>query len=205
MTTVVLLAGGKSSRMGTDKLMLPQQDTTVLEQAVRRFSSAFDRICVSVARLDDYPGISAEHIADEFPGSGPMAGIHAGLKHCGPEGAFFCAADLPFSDPEAALLIMEKCPEDAEICVAAGPTGQPEPLFGFYRVSVLPRAEELLLAGRFRMRELLDACATCCLTEREAGGIWNGAGFANMNTPEDYRRLLGGKPLPEDDGSARQQ
>ena len=204
MTTVVLLAGGKSSRMGTDKLMLPQQDTTVLEQAVRRFSSAFDRICVSVARLDDYPGISAEHIADEFPGSGPMAGIHAGLRHCGPEGAFFCAADLPFSDPGAALLIMEKCPENAEICVVAGPTGRPEPLFGFYRASVLPRAEELLLAGRFRMRGLLDAGATCCLTEREVGEIWSGEGIANMNTPEDYRRLLGGKPLPEEEGSARQ-
>ena len=89
MVTVVLLAGGKSSRMGTDKLMLPQRDGTVLEQAVRRFSAVFDRVLVSVASPDCYPDIPAERIADEFPGCGPMAGIQAGLKHCRPEGAFF--------------------------------------------------------------------------------------------------------------------
>ena len=194
MATVVLLAGGKSSRMGTDKLMLPQRDGTVLEQAVRRFSAVFDRVLVSVASPDCYPDIPAERIADEFPGCGPMAGIQAGLKHCRPEGAFFCAADLPFSDPLAARAIMERCPADAEICLTEGPDGRPEPLFGFYRASVLPRAEELLNAGRYRMRDLLDACATCRLTAGEAEDLWNEAGLANMNTPEDYRRLLGGDP-----------
>ena len=199
MTTVVLLAGGKSSRMGTDKLMLPQWDGTVLEQAVRRFAPVFDRVCVSVAWEDCYPGIRAEHIADEFHGCGPMAGIHAGLKHCGADGAFFAAADLPFSDPLAALMIIEKCPADAEICVPLGPDGRPEPLFGFYRASVLPRAEKLLREGKYRIRELLDACETRYLSPEETEGVLNGAGFANMNTPEDYRRLLGGNEREEED------
>ncbi len=193
MVTVVLLAGGKSRRMGTDKLLLPQRDGTVLEQAVRRFSASFDRVCVSVAWEGCYPGIPAEHIVDEYPGCGPMAGVQAGLKHCGDEGVFFAAADLPFSGPHDACMIIEKCQTDAEICVPLGPDGRIEPLFGFYRMSVLSRAEELLRAGRYRMKELLDVCRVRYLTPEETEGLLNPAGFANMNTPEDYRRLLGGE------------
>ena len=183
--------------MGTDKLMLEQDGTTVLEQAVLRYSSVFDRVCISVAGTNCYAGIAAEHIPDEYPGCGPMAGIQAGLKRCGGEGAFFAAADLPFSDPFTARLIMEKCPQDAEICVPVAPDGRPEPLFGFYRPSVLPRAEELLRSGRFRMRELLDACATRYFGTGEEESVWSEVSLANMNTPEDYRRLLGGDPFPK--------
>ena len=192
MATVVLLAGGKSRRMGTDKLLLPQREGTVLDQAVRRFSAVFDRVCVSVAKADSYPEIRAEHVVDEYPGCGPMAGVHAGLKRCGDDGVFVAAADLPLSDPGAALRIIERCPADAEICVPTGPDGRPEPLFGYYRASVLPRAEELLRAGKYRMRDLLAACVTRFLTPEETEDILDAAGFANMNTPEDYRRLLGG-------------
>ena len=188
MKTAILLAGGRSSRMGRDKLMLTQDGATVLESAVARFARAFDRVCVSVDRPDRYPQIGAEHIADLYPDCGPLAGIHAGLRACGPEGAFFAAADLPFSDPELALRIMEACPEDCAICVAAGPDGRPEPLFGYYRAAAADAAEELLKSGNYRIRSLFGLCPTRIL---DLGAAASGRMLANMNTPEEYAALLG--------------
>ena len=188
MKTAILLAGGRSRRMGRDKLMLPQDGATVLESAVARFARVFDRVCVSVDRTDRYPQIAAEHISDVYTGCGPLAGIHAGLRACGPEGAFFAAADLPFSDPELALRLMDACPEDCAICVAAGPDGRPEPLFGYYRGAAADAAEELLKSGSYRIRDLFALCPTRIL---DLGAAAPDLAFANVNTPEEYAALLG--------------
>ena len=60
----LILAGGRSRRMGRDKLMLPQEGTTVLEATVRRFSEKFDRVLLSVDRPDRYPDIAVTHVTD---------------------------------------------------------------------------------------------------------------------------------------------
>jgi len=193
MRQVVLLAGGKSSRMGTDKLMLSQDGESVLQRACERFSAYFDKVYISVNSPERYPQIQAEHIVDEYPGCGPMAGIQAALKHCGGEDIFFAAADLPFSDPETALRIMELCSSDYDICITAGPDGREESLFGYYRACVLKTATELLQSGEYRIRSLFRRHNTLILTPDTAPGLWDSMSFANMNTPEEYRRLLGGE------------
>ena len=191
MYAALILAGGRSRRMGRDKLMLPQDGSTVLGTAVRRFSEKFSRVLLSVDRAGRYPEIPVPHIADKFPGCGPLAGLHAGLEAAGEEGVFLAAADLPFSDPETALRMIELCGEH-EICVIRDERGRFEPLFGCYRISVLPKAEELLASGKRAMTDLFEISDTLVIAASELGIREGSRMLANMNRPEDYKKLLGG-------------
>ena len=191
MYAALILAGGRSRRMGRDKLMLPQDGSTVLETAVRRFSEKFSRVLLSVDRAGRYPDIPVPHVEDTFRGCGPLAGLHAGLKAAGEEGVFLAAADLPFSDPETALRMIELCGEH-DICVMRDGKGRFEPLFGCYRISVLQKAEKLLASGKRAMTDLFEVSDTLVLSASELGIPEGSQMLANMNRPEDFSELLGG-------------
>lgn len=189
MLKAVILAGGKSRRMGRDKLSLPQDGTTVLRSAVDRFSEYFDKVYISVNDVSRYPDISAEHIVDVYKGCGPMGGLHAALSEVSGEGIFLAAADLPFSDPKIALKMIELCGEH-DICITTDRSGREEPLFGYYKKRILPEAEELLENGIYKMTALFARTDTLTVTPDEIGGLWNEKAFENMNYPEDFERLL---------------
>ena len=190
MAHAVLLAGGKSRRMGCDKLSLPQNGTTVLEAAVKRFSERFDKVSVSVDDAARYPEISAAKIEDIYKRCGPLGGLHAALVNETDSGVFLAAADLPFSSPEIALKMIEMC-TDYEICITADENGQYEPLFGFYSKSVLPTAQELLKSGIYKMTKLYEKHRTLVISPDSFGEVWDSKSFENMNCPEDFDRLLG--------------
>ena len=194
MTTAVILAGGKSKRMGRDKLSLPQGETTVLASAVQRFSEKFDRVLLSVDTPERYPEIAVGHICDIFPDCGPLGGLHAALTALDDEkgGVFLAAADLPFSDPDAALRLMSFCGEH-EICILRDENGRFEPLFGFYGGGLLGRVTELLENGRHAMTDLYDISDTLIASFSDIGADRDRKMLANMNRPEDFYALLGGK------------
>lgn len=185
----VLLAGGKSRRMGRDKLSLPQSGTTVLKAAVDRFSQKFD-VCISVNDKNRYPDIAAPKIEDIYQGCGPLGGLHAALAAFEGDGVFLAASDLPFSSPETALYMIELC-ADYDICITQDSEGRFEPLFGYYKKCVLKTAEELLKSGVYKMTELFKRHSVRILSPEELGNKWSAKSFENMNYPEDFDRLLG--------------
>ena len=191
--TVVILAGGQSRRMGQDKLCLTVSGERMLDRALRRYGEVFPRVLVSVSGPDRYPELGERRVFDEFPGSGPLAGLHAGLKAAGDD-VFLTGADMPFSSPEKALELISLCGE-AEVCVLTDPTGRWEPLFGFYRQSLLPRAEALLRDGRRRMAALISEARLREVTLAELGEGEDSPLLRNVNNPADYEKLrleLGG-------------
>lgn len=190
MTEAVLLAGGKSRRMGRDKLSLPQDGTTVLEAAVSRFSEKFDMVYLSVDSLTRYPHINITKIEDIYKGCGPLGGLHAALKKVQGEGVFLAASDLPFSSPETALRLIEIC-GDYDICITMDENGRYEPLFGYYKKNLVNTAEELLKAGIYKMAALYDRHRVMFVSPESLGEVWNSKSFENMNNPEDFERLLG--------------
>ena len=190
MSTAVILAGGKSRRMGRDKLNLIYNGSTLLDAAVSRFSAVFDHVYVSVGSIDRYPEIGAERIVDEFPGCGPMAGLHAALRATPDDGVFLAAADLPFSDPKAAMRIIELC-GSCDAAMITDAEGRFEPTFGYYRKTLLPVAEELLRAGRYKMMALFESHSIRTIDHSELGSLWHENMLDNINFPEDYARLQG--------------
>ena len=185
--TVVILGGGQSRRMGRDKLRLTLGGETLLTRAVRRYSEVFPRVMVSVAGPEKFPELGDMRVFDVFPGAGPLAGLHAGLLASG-EDVFLTGADMPFSSPEKALELI-RLGEGYEACVLTDGDGRWEPLFGLYRRSLLPRAEELLRSGQRRMASLLSLASLREVGLRELGEDEDSPLLRNVNNPEDYEKL----------------
>lgn len=189
MNTAVILAGGKSRRMKRDKLALPFGTATILASAVDRFSAYFDKVYISVADANKYPEIKAARLTDIYKGCGPMGGLHAALKGSEDEGIFLVAADLPHSDPLVAKRIIELA-GNSDICVTTDGESRFEPLFGYYRKTILPYVELALKSGNYKLAELFDKVRLRVVTKEELGSLFTEKLLLNINYPEDYERLL---------------
>ena len=102
---LVILCGGNSTRMGTDKALLPFGDTCLIEYLVRKFQPYFSRIYLSVKIKGDYSHLKlpVTEIPDIYPNQGPMSGIFSGLSMIDEECAFFMSVDTPFLEPKQDL------------------------------------------------------------------------------------------------------
>ena len=102
---LVILCGGNSTRMGTDKALLPFGDTCLIEYLVRKFQPYFSRIYLSVKIKGDYSHLKlpVTEIPDIYPNQGPMSGIFSGLSMIDEECAFFMSVDTPFLEPKTGL------------------------------------------------------------------------------------------------------
>lgn len=184
----LILAGGRSRRMGQDKALIRWGNETLLERAVRfwRTSGRVDRVLVAEGtpgRFSPLPP-GAEPVADRVPGRGPMEGLVAGFEASGAELLYVSAVDLPNLRPEAIL------PPPEHDAAVYRRDGRPEPLFGVYRRSVVPAAGALLEQGNGRMSALLEAVHTdYYYTPPCLEGV-----LQNLNTPADCLAARAGYP-----------
>jgi len=188
LTAVVILAGGKSKRMGRDKLALSVNGRTLLESAVSRFKEKFDDVYISVADAEKYPEIKAGRIVDILPGAGPLSGLHAALAELSCDGVFLVAADLPFASPHTAGRVIKLC-RNSEASVIRLPDGKLEPLFGYYKKTLLSRCEVAIASGDYRMTELLYKADTRFISPNELGDLWSETMIININSPEDFKKV----------------
>ena len=191
-TAAVILAGGKSRRMGRDKLELEFGGISILESAVNRFTAEFDDVYISIADADKYPDIKAQRIVDICPGTGPLSGLHAALATIPApiDGVFLVAADLPYASAQAAKHIITLC-GNCEVCVIRLPDGRLEPLFAYYDKSLLQRCEEQIKSGEYRMSVLIDNAGVRYVEPQELGAYWDEKMIWNINNPDDYARIRG--------------
>jgi molybdopterin-guanine dinucleotide biosynthesis protein A len=183
--TLLLLAGGSSSRMGQPKALLPVGGSTLLEWMIGRFGDDFDDVLVSARDLALVP--SALHkkvVLDATPGDGPLAGIAAGLRSARNGAVMALACDMPYVTNEVlSRLVLDAVAYDAAVPEVAG---RPEPVCGCYRKSSLKSIEGAIAAGELRAASVLGRLRVRWL--RDA----NPAIFASLNTPAEYRRFLAG-------------
>lgn len=180
--SAILLAGGKSSRMGRDKATLPFRGTALLEWQVQKLRGlGIEDIMLSG------PGREAEGtraVPDEFPGRGPLGGLHACMKAARNPDCLVLSVDVPLVPPQALAELIRVHRESGAAVTLLRHGDKWEPLMGVYR-SELYRAAEPLLQGRnTAVRRLLDETGFRLVD-------WTGdeALFLNCNTPEDYARL----------------
>ncbi|MDP4096124.1 molybdenum cofactor guanylyltransferase [Paenibacillus sp. P96] len=190
--TGIVLAGGASSRMGTDKSQLRLDGMTVLERIAGEVRKAANRVIVTGSKGGSLP-FGLEAVPDQYPGQGPLAGLHAGLKETRTEWSILCACDMPLVNAETmlALLTLADEPWNAVIPVIGG---RKQPLLAAYHHRVLPGLEERLQAGRLRMQDWLDTISAVYVDGEQLAASGSRAAdkvFFNMNEPEDYRRVTG--------------
>jgi len=178
----VIFAGGKSSRMGRDKALLPFGGySTLAEYQYRRLLPLFDRVSLS-AKGDKFP-FDAPRIYDrDSDTSSPMVALASVLEQAQHDVVFVLSVDMPFVDATLIerLYAAHAAQPDAQIVLATSSQGS-EPLCALYHRDLLPQITAQLERGEHRMHALLKEAATMKVPcDREKV-------FTNLNTPEEYR------------------
>ena len=185
----VVLAGGRSRRLGADKALLEFGGAPLIQTVVERVSQVCGRVIVAVDRPGRYRrlGLAAKLVADASPGLGPLAGLQAGLRACATAHALVVACDLPFLNVEL-LRYMAGLPRDYQALVPHS-GGRDHPLHAVYARSCLPEVDGLLAAGGGSMRQLLAQLDVRRLDERELQRFDpDGLSLLNLNDASDLER-----------------
>ncbi len=181
--TAIILAGGTSGRMGTDKALLPINDRSMIEIIYRQLRGSFDQILVSADRPEKFAFLGAELVCDRIAGQGPLMGIASALGASDNELNFVVACDIPYIDMTfVARMLAQAAETDAMIVVPRGDDQNYEPLFAVYRKNALPLINEALAAGKRKISDVFGPCPVRYIKLRAKG-------FTNLNTRTDYEQF----------------
>ena len=192
-TSAVILCGGKSSRMGRPKALLPFDGEPLIVHLVRRLSHRFSDIVIVRAPDQPLPRLPATVVSDEVAHQGPVGGLYYGLRAVGTEAAFVTSCDAGFLQlPVVDYLIGQLDHEDVAYDVVV-PMWQErlQPLHAVYRRSVVGPLREQLAEQRLRPVYLYDRVPTRTVSADEVRRLDpDGLSFLNLNTEADYRAAL---------------
>jgi molybdenum cofactor guanylyltransferase len=195
----IVLAGGRSSRMGTSKAALEWHGSTLLHHATAMLARAVGVPVVVVrASGQELPALppGVEVVDDPVADRGPLQGIAAGLAAVAGRaaGALVCATDMPLMHPAFVRCVLGALGPDVDVVLPVA-LGHPQPLAAAYRTALAPRIETLLAAGRMRPAMLFEQVDVLRLT---AADLLTDPALAaadpaldsllNINSPDDYRR-----------------
>lgn len=176
----VIIAGGKSSRMGFPKGLLLLNDFTFTDHIIYN-TSVFDRQFIS-ANTELYNGFNCNIIADKQKDKGPLGALQACLCACESEYVFFIPCDMPFISEETVFNLYNRLDKNSDAVVFKA-NGKVFPTVGIYRKTVLNAVENQLESGNYRMMELLDKINTQFIDAPYPQQ------FININTPDDYKNI----------------
>jgi molybdenum cofactor guanylyltransferase len=187
--TAIVLAGGKSSRMGQPKSLLLFDDTPLIVHLTRALESIFAETVIVAAPQQELPPLPAILVRDEVPYQGPVGGIYYGLRAATGKICFVTSCDVAFLNPPLIRHLVSQI-WDYDVVV---PHWQErlQPLHAVYRASVLPLLEQQLARNELRPIFLFDKVRTRKVDAEEVRMFDpEGLSFFNMNTPDDYQRAL---------------
>ncbi len=179
----IILAGGKSSRMGQNKALMKVGGIRVIDRIVAEFGPDSDQMIVVANDPAVYEHMDAVILEDEpaFKGQGPLAGIYTGLKKVEEGPCLMIACDMPFVSARLGLelvSILKRSDRDAVVPVHEG---RMHPLLAAYDARVSDIVKETLEDGKRSVRALLDRMDVEYFTiKEEIVDVWN------MNTMEEY-------------------
>jgi molybdopterin-guanine dinucleotide biosynthesis protein A len=184
-----VLAGGASSRMGTDKAQLLINGQTFVERIATALAVVTNVVNV-VGSLEKESESQLVNVKDVFEKWGALGGLHAALSACRATWALVVACDLPFVTGEL-FSRLTGLRHDFEAVAPVQNDGRPQPLCAIYRVDpCLLTAEKLIKSGERRPVSLLQSVRARWVAFDELADL-DGAYrfFDNINTPEDYARV----------------
>lgn len=195
--SVLILAGGRSRRMGQDKLWLMLDGMPMIERVIRRALPLAGEILISANAPEHFDllmrtlPVPSQVVPDLFPGAGPLAGIHSGLRTARHDLLLALAADLPFVNGVLVRHMVELAAGfDAVVPQTPHPvTGELgwEPLHALYRRSCLPAIAARLGAGeRQAFCFYPDVRVRAILPPELRSYDPTLSSFLNVNTPEDW-------------------
>jgi len=187
--SVIVLAGGASQRMGSNKALLPAgEHETLVGRVVANLRVLSDDLILVSNSPELYADLPVRHAADQFQGAGPLAGLHAGLLAARHPWVFVAACDMPLVDHRLVRYMMILTTGHDAVVPRIGESV--EPLHALYSRACLPAIEARLLNDQRRVISFYPDVRVRYVDASEIA-IFDRAGrtFSNANTPEDWERL----------------
>jgi len=186
-TGCIILAGGKSSRMGEDKALLEYNGEKFINKIADELTFFEEKI---IARgnnsiLTELENASWKIVADEYPDHGPIGGLHAALKNCESDAMFVVTCDMPLITGELARKLCNEMNTTMDAVIAVSNDGKYHPLCGVYKKELCTSMEEHLKQDNNRVMAVLKKCRVkyVNLNEEESKQL------ANVNTRDEYEKL----------------
>jgi len=196
----IVLCGGKSTRMGSSKALLPFGNETMLQRVVRILGQVVGPIVVVAAIDQELPALPRDIIVtrDEREGRGPLEGLRAGLRAlpADVDTAYVTSCDVPLLVPGFVSQMLDLAAGyDIAVMEIDGFT---HPLSAVYRRSTLALVEDLLANDRLRPVFLFDAVKTRRVRPEEMTADPDLRTLRNLNTRADYEQALSKAQLHSD-------
>ena len=189
MQGVVVLAGGKSRRMGQDKAFLPLEKGDFLSTVCGHFQQWEERLLSVGTRIPpDCHGFTP--IPDLVLDRGPLGGIYTGLTACRSSPLLVVGCDMPFFSEELGRYLIHACQEKGDqACVLTGREGKLRPLGAVYAKTALPAFMRQIHSQDFCLLTVLRQLSVRVIALEETG--FEERELININTREEYERLCG--------------
>jgi molybdopterin-guanine dinucleotide biosynthesis protein A len=179
--TAVVLAGGKSRRMGEEKALLEIDGVPLISHVIRQLEPWFQEIVVSTGTGRGFPFLDVKQVPDSTQGVGPLAGILAGLEAATYDRCLVYACDMP-EVPTRLVSRLVEAGRARDAAVPRYPDGTIEPLCALYAKTLVPNIRTAIQAGARRVRAAYDGADVCYLSTPKDDAP------KNLNTRHEYRQ-----------------
>ncbi|MBO8137626.1 MAG: molybdenum cofactor guanylyltransferase [Desulfotomaculum sp.] len=183
-TSAAVLAGGKSSRMGTNKALLKVRSCRMIDHILEELEQVSRDILIITNTPSDYKHLNVRLAADIYPNRGPLSGIHSALVNARNHYLLAVACDMPFIEASLARYLINKA-EGYDVVIPVV-EGYYEPLFAVYSRSCLPYIEQCLDEKKYRIIDFFPLVKVKYVNEREISRVADPERvFYNVNTPKE--------------------
>jgi len=181
--TGIILAGGKSSRMGAEKGLQELCGKPLIHYAIEALSGLCNTIIIS-SSSDAYHSLGYKVVADVIPGIGPMGGIYSTLQQSKTEENLVLSCDLPFVSEELMSYILENS-TGYKVAVPWLGDQHYEPLCGFYHLSILDQISAFIEINNYKLPDLFDEVSINKLVINSELNFYQENMFLNVNSKHD--------------------
>jgi molybdopterin-guanine dinucleotide biosynthesis protein A len=181
----IVLAGGKNSRMGRQKIFLRLGESTILESQIDLLREIFEEIIIVTNTPDAFQKVDTKVIRDIISGHGPIGGLYSGLAVSSNIHNFLIACDMPFINVELIHYMINQIDEH-DIVIPKSSQGV-ETLFAIYSLNCLESIVQQIELGNFKLRDILHIHNVRYVSQEEIHDFDpEEHSFFNINTPGDY-------------------
>lgn len=181
----VVLSGGQSSRMGTNKSLLPIGGKKAISHIVDKLTHCTDEVIIIANEKQPYQFLNKQIFSDRFMNRGPLAGLEAAMYHYDAELYYVAACDMPFVSCQIYEYLAEHI-TGYDIVIPVYENRE-HPLAGIYRHSVLPHIQAQVKRNRLRMNSFHDLVKVKYVKQFDnISEETLQKHFFNMNYPEQY-------------------
>lgn len=186
--TAIILAGGLSSRMGTDKGLLQVGNAKLIDYVIANVkpSCSLIKIIANNSLYNHYP---YPVYPDIYEKKGPVGGIFTGLQNSSTDYCLIAGCDLPYATNNLIEYLIDNVKQGLDAVI---PTiyNQPQPLFGIYSKHCGVRLEDFISKGKLTMRDILSEMNTKYVDIHPGLDFYHPDLFMNINYPDELDRLI---------------